>query len=322
MRRQRENRKHVRVIISLSLCLLMIMTIGYAAFSTNLTLTAKGNIKTLITIDQLKNKSVTTGEGLYQSASQENRYIYKGAKPNNYIKFNDELWRIIAIENDNTLKIMRNKKLDNDLAFDSINNRAQSTNTFCLENQGCNVWGAVDGIYSNASKIGTVTKDSSLNTYLNTDYYDNLSSTAKELIINHEYNVGAVNYIESETFENLLEQESKIKWNGKIGLISVSDYLNASLNNKCTNVKSAVLSGGNNCANLNYMYIKDQYYTWLINPYYDNQYRSWFIFHDRGDLDMNSYVVSEETAVVPVLFLKSDIKLMGSGTETDPYIIK
>ena len=63
--RRRRNRKQVRVVIGLSICLLLIMTVGYAAFSTNLTLTAKGNIHNLTTIDNLKSKVVTEGDGLY-----------------------------------------------------------------------------------------------------------------------------------------------------------------------------------------------------------------------------------------------------------------
>ena len=38
---------------------------------------------------ELKNNLVTTGDGLY--ADGDNRYVYKGTNPNNYIEFNDEL---------------------------------------------------------------------------------------------------------------------------------------------------------------------------------------------------------------------------------------
>ncbi|MFQ8642972.1 MAG: leucine-rich repeat domain-containing protein [Oscillospiraceae bacterium] len=46
MRKRRKNGRQVRIVISVSLCLLLVMTVGYAAFSTNLALTAKGNIVT------------------------------------------------------------------------------------------------------------------------------------------------------------------------------------------------------------------------------------------------------------------------------------
>ncbi|MEI3507906.1 MAG: InlB B-repeat-containing protein [Bacilli bacterium] len=44
MRRKR-NRKQIRILIGLFICLLLVMSVGYAAFNTNLSITAKGNIK-------------------------------------------------------------------------------------------------------------------------------------------------------------------------------------------------------------------------------------------------------------------------------------
>lgn len=44
--RRRKNKKQIKIIIFSAVCLLLIMTVGYAAFSTNITLNAKGNIIT------------------------------------------------------------------------------------------------------------------------------------------------------------------------------------------------------------------------------------------------------------------------------------
>ena len=72
------------------------MTVGYAAFQTNINITAKGNIlEKGITINDLKKLTVTSGDGLYKDTYETGRYVYKGANPNNYITFNNELWRII-----------------------------------------------------------------------------------------------------------------------------------------------------------------------------------------------------------------------------------
>ena len=79
--------------------LLCIMSAGYAAFQTNLNLTAKGNITSKkITPNELKNNIVTSGDGLYKDVTEEGRCIYRGSNPDNYIKFNNELWRIIRSE--------------------------------------------------------------------------------------------------------------------------------------------------------------------------------------------------------------------------------
>lgn len=51
---------------------------------------------------------VDCGDGLYKDNYVENRYVYKGTDPNNYVTFNNQEagWRIIAVEPDGTIKIM------------------------------------------------------------------------------------------------------------------------------------------------------------------------------------------------------------------------
>ena len=57
--------------------------------------------------------TTTSGDGIYRDLYESGRYIYKGKNPNNYITFNDEFagWRIISIECDGTIKIMRNNSI-------------------------------------------------------------------------------------------------------------------------------------------------------------------------------------------------------------------
>ena len=90
MRRKYMNRQK-RIIVISSLCLLLCLCVGYAAFSTQLSLRAKGNIKekALSSSDLIKDV-VDSGDGLYKDEYETGRYIYKGANPNNYITFNNE----------------------------------------------------------------------------------------------------------------------------------------------------------------------------------------------------------------------------------------
>ena len=53
--------------------------------------------------DKLKENVVTTGDGLYADTTEAGRYIYRGGNPNNYIKLGSDMYRIIAVESDNTL---------------------------------------------------------------------------------------------------------------------------------------------------------------------------------------------------------------------------
>ena len=61
---------------------------------------------------------VTSGDGIYKDEYESGRCVYRGENPNNYIRFNNELWRIIAREADGAYKIVRNEVLPEDMPFD------------------------------------------------------------------------------------------------------------------------------------------------------------------------------------------------------------
>lgn len=72
MRKHRRRNKKQRNIIIISACsLLLIMTVGYAAMSTNLEINAKGNVLKNASLgeDLVENVgTVTNGDGLYKDA--------------------------------------------------------------------------------------------------------------------------------------------------------------------------------------------------------------------------------------------------------------
>ncbi len=73
IKRMRRN-KQKKIILITSITLLLFLTIGYAAFQTNLNITAKANIKTI----DITDKVVTSGDGLYEDQYEDGRYIYRG----------------------------------------------------------------------------------------------------------------------------------------------------------------------------------------------------------------------------------------------------
>ena len=153
--KQRKNKKQVKLVVGLTICLLLIMTVGYAAFSTQLSINAKGNIKTLTAANFLAEKVVTEGDGLYiaeeastlRSAADKKKYIYKGTDPDNYITFNNETWRIISVEKDGSVKIIKESPLETELPWNS--------------NQS-NTW-----------------EDATIQTYLNNTYLNQLEDSAR-----------------------------------------------------------------------------------------------------------------------------------------------
>ena len=90
---------------------------------------------------------VESGDGLYKDTYEDGRLIYRGQNPNNYITFNDELWRIISKETDGTYKIIRNDVLEM-RAFDEEDHRSTENNSYCDDSSnGCGVYAAVEGTF-------------------------------------------------------------------------------------------------------------------------------------------------------------------------------
>ncbi len=274
--------------------------------------------------------TVESGDGLYADEYEPGRYIYRGQDPDNYITFNNETWRIISKEADGTYKIIRNDVLSN-RAFDNQNRTSSST--YCKSKSGCGVYAAVSGTFSSpsGSQSGTVTEDSSIKIYLNDDYYvNNINSTAKDQMTSHSFNIGAVERLgssSSDSIEKNIVGEKMYTWTGNVGLANVSDILRASTNPLCTSATTSI--NGTNVCNSNYLLDKgsaSSLYYWTINAYSSglggNSFSAWAgrasSSYALVDLD---YAYYSRNAPRPVVFLKSDTTLSGSGTESDPFVI-
>lgn len=325
-----------------------LLSVGYASFSQNFLVSGKGTIaESAITIDQLKEKKVTEGDGLYEDIYESGRYIYKGENPNNYIHFNEEEkpWRILSVEADGSLKIIRNESIGN-MAYDLPGTRESSSNTYCVNPKtvGCNAWASTNNLvgtpadftlhYPNGNPVtdttkysGTVTQDSSLNMYLNNDYYNNkdgngITEKARNQIINHDFNVGTPGRkTDEEGIATDIKQEALYKWNGFVGLMSVTEILRTTTDTTCTSISV----GHNNssksvCSNNNWMWNKFGNYEWTISAYVSSDCRYVWNLYKNGYISTGDALYTI-TVTRPVLYLRSDIKLSGKGTENNPYII-
>ncbi len=284
---------------------------------------------------------VESGDGLYEDSYEAGRLIYRGQNPDNYITFNGELWRIIAKEADGTYKIIKNDVLAN-RAFDEANHRTTEKNSYCDNPRyGCGVYAAVDGTFSSpsGSQSGTVTEDSSIKIYLNDDYYvNNINATAKGQMTSHTFNIGAVEYLdesgaEADSIEKNMAGEKMYTWTGNVGLANVSDILKASTNPLCKsatdNFDKAMQESPVVTCNSNYLFeiIPDMAGYWTINASSresgGNSRIAWNAVRGSGFVGVAGNYASYDAAYAPrpVVFLKSNTTLSGSGTSEDPFTI-
>ena len=268
------------------------------------------------TADILKKNVVTSGDGLYVDNTVDGRYIYRGGKPNNYIKLGDDLYRIISLEKDGTIKVIKKDSIGNK-AWDKENAR-YSTNSddFCTSKYGCKSWGSsittLDSAGNNVTQMpwevnGTLKnlpdKEASLNTYLNNDFYNSLSDEVKSLVVEKEWNIGPTAY--NKTLEESIKEESIYKWKGKVALMNVTDY-----------VKSSCY---NNSATHNYLFSNNL--EWTVSPYAHSNAIDVFNVNVGGALSSNSAYISGY-GVRPALYLSAKTTLSGEGSEADPYKVE
>ena len=242
------------------------------------------------TTEDLKDLVVTDGDGLYAAEYEDGRYIYKGANPNNYITFSGETWRIISVEADGTLKIMRSESIG-DRAFDTTGGT-----------YGSNNW----------------TRPADLNTYLNEEYLPTLSDSDK--VVSHNFSIGAVTSSNNDLAGQIAD-ENGTTWNGKVGLITVSEYLRANTNTEQCGTFSLNNDNYSTCKTTNWMYsaVPSGDYMWTISPYAGSSHYV-FALSSNGLVYYNA-AFFYRGGVVPVFYLTSDITLSGTGEPGDPYVI-
>lgn len=275
-KRGAKNKKQKNIIIISSLCLLFCLCVGYAAFGTKISITAKGNVlcKWEDALTVLLEDLTVTGDGLYEDEYESDKYDYKGANPNNYITFNGGTWRIVSVSSDG-IKIISTASI------------------------GYAAWND-----SGLSDWATAT----LNTYLNNTYLNNLSN---ENIISHTWNIGSIT--SSTELTQQITDETANTLDASVGLITVSEYIRANSNSECL---SYSLNNTNlsTCTTTNWMIPTATMWTLSTGE------NGITIIESTGNISEDE-VTSSNNAIYPVLYLKADITLSGSGTYEDPYTI-
>ena len=278
-------------------------------------------------------------------------YRYIGADPNNYVKFNDELWRIIGVfdTDDGTgkvekrLKIIRNESIGN-YSWDN-----KDTTTGAETAYGKNEWtdarlnyllnpgheSETNGgsLYWNR-KSGTCYKGQN-NSTTSCDFTSTgLTDTAKSMIGDAKWYLGGSSTYNDVTPPMFYTRERgttvysghSTSWIGKVGLMYPSDYGYATSGGSSTNRNSCLAkelynwdsSGYSDCKNNDWMY-NGNIWQWTMSPRADYSY-SVFIVYGTGYV--GNYDAYYAIAGRPVVYLKSTIKVIsGSGTTSSPYIL-
>ena len=290
-------------------------------------------------IDLYSSEETRISNGLKKDNTPDQNIRYYGSDPNNYVSFNNELWRIIGVFGNN-VKLVRKDSLGS-LSWDSS---AASVNS----GGGVNEWST-----------------SALKNYLNTMYYGGTSVTcydgqykkevtcptnklddaSKTLIDNHTWKTGApIRETLHDSTTNSLDTVEFYKaergtvngkictrglwcndtvnrtttWTGYVALPYITEWAYASSENDCNTMIDQ--SSTYKCKNNNWMHRGDS--TWYLSPGADSG-RASLVWSVNGAGEAYRDSASNSNGVAPAIYLKSNVLIeSGNGREDTPYTLK
>ena len=266
-------------------------------------------------------KNLPTLSSLIQAnAVNENGYRYEGSNPNNYIKMEKtdgtkEIWRIIGlfpdgVNGENVIRVRRHYEKNNypTMAFNSKNE---------------NYW-------DSTSMYSTLKDIYSLSNYKNTvNYVMHLgaaSSSSFSLTASGIYTTERGNTAGATSSTSY---ESAVQTIGSVGLMYASDFTYAAVESDCTRTTTLInYDEITACHNNNWLYQGSSQTQWTLTTYSNSSYFI-VIVRDDGRVDTRKSSVDggwptvtiSTIAYSPVMALKSDVVVTGSGTQSDPYVM-
>ena len=301
------------------------------------------NSKAAEFLEKLYNNDAASN-GLKVDDTTDKNLRYVGASPNNYLKFNNETWRIVGVFNNITsidkndkekkeslVKIVRNDSLG-DYSWDSSGSDKN-------DGLGVNEWSQADLMtelntdYINPNPTSTTTlwfngqNNRKNGTY---EYSKNIKSSSIDKVAKVRWNTSratygasALNSYNQERSTTLIGAQSdnvprNNTWDGKIALMYPSDYGYASTNTACRDNMNSKTNDVYNCKNENWLFTSAN--QWTLSPVSGTA--SGVVSVLSGGF-VYSRIANLPYGVRPALFLKSDVVIAGGkGTQSDPFTIK
>lgn len=246
--------------------------------------------KSLATAISENSKIVTSGYGLY---NLNNNLVFRGEKVNNYVSINDNIWRIVKVDSSKNVYLIKQEYAGYSTAWDDRYNSEIKYNVGINNYSTSRIKEYLDDLYTETKTELMI-----------------LSDIDKTKISSYDVCTGK-RTASSTTNTNELECQSTAG-NQKLGLLTISDYINASIDPNCTRPESEA------CQNYNYLTVN---YRWWTSTGVSNSSSNVFIVNEKGSIITAK--CSEYNYVRPVIKLSSRIMISsGTGTEQNPYILK
>ena len=226
---------------------------------------------------------VNSGNGLYKVSDY---YLFKGENINNYLKFAGKNWRIIRVNNDNTIRIILADKIT-PVVWDDRYNTEKNYN-----------------IGKNNFLVSRI-KDT-LNSYMNNNTF---SKSAKAMMVSKDLCIGKRN--SDSTLNDGSIECSNLFQNQTIGLLQVNEFMLASLEPTCKKTTDY------QCENYNYLSSLEGSF-WTLTASSKNTYKVFKITSTPVETNASSSAQPKM-----VINLSNSINyIKGNGSQKNPYIVK
>ncbi len=287
-------------------------------------------------------KIAKTSEELVLDETADNNLRYIGSNPNNYVFFNNELWRIIGVMNnmktnesdlgESRIKIIRTEPIGN-YSWDSSNiNDWTSSDAMKLLNENYEREEIGGSLYWNATAGNCyVNKDNETSScdFTSTGLKD---ETSKNMIANTLWNIGGTyeyNTLQTNHFYNyergsIAYNDQPTTWNGKVGLLYPSDYGYATSGGNTTDRNTCLQkelfkwndSNVSDCKINNWL-LNSSISQWTITPRASYSYLAFGVYNTGIIGDSSIYFAF---GITPTLYLKSNVKIVkGNGSIETPF---
>ncbi len=282
--------------------------------------TKKTAVETLIAKNEMVHETFTNDSGTLVDTG----YRYEGKTQNNYVRFNNELWRIIGVfdvettlgKTESLIKLVRNEGIGY-IKWDTLGSNDWTDSDIKM---------ILNGQYYNGEDINYTYRKSSDG--IVSIAGKSINDIAREMIESVKWNIGGVSAQEQIASKYYIEERgtiggksnpSVITWNGHIGLMYASDYGYAADSTNCARTTTLNKYGDTSSCKTN---------NWLSNGYSQltltsNSSDLYFTFYvySNGSIYRSGNVTSSY-GVRPALYLKSNVSIINNGKDgsfANPY---
>ena len=240
-------------------------------------------------------------------------YRYEGKNVDNYIKFNDETWRIIGVEEGSTIGLQDGKRYTKIIRSESFENMGYACDYVLLDE-------ILNGPYLNRTQL---TERDGEGVFVYSDYTNvGLKEKSKSLIIKPIWHLySSFNDVNVTTLESYVNERNNGYVNNYIvGLMSLSDYGYGALQKECADNK---LETYNICVNNNWLYSGVN--EWVAIQEGNNVGDQYLMISASGNINLSENGCGNGAANVsyrPVVYLNHNVLMLsGTGEIGSPYTV-